>query len=239
MQYLNPIRTLLWLSILGAIILLPGRPVSAQTSDMPTCQDSITLEHFKIDFIGTTDNGNGTLTYGYAVTANPEGNTGQNALSHWGLQLCDWFFDYDENLAPQPNTTYETPGEWNGETGREGVLYDVDSDDSSSLPFTWLKWNTVASDGLGAGGASDTDLFTVTVSSSITYEDPDQGWINVNVETGPLGTQVKAGMTGTAYGTGLCGPWADCDNPTSVCFTGFEAKPTSFIGWVLDFLGLK
>ena len=239
------------LVIVSLGILLPHAAVRAQTPDPGDCADSLTVDHFKIDFIENVSNGDDTSTYYYAVTSHPGGYTGSTdqyppALSHWGIELCEWFLD--DNFAPtsdgNPDTTeYTTPGPYTTTTknpnytvdGRSGIQYSVDTGGSS--PNVWVKWEE-ASVQLGDEGATETDIFSVTVSDF--FEINEQ---RITVQKGPIYVQAKAGPGGGGDGTidyGLCGPWVDsCSDPTSVCFVGLEARSPSLLGWFLGLLGLK
>jgi hypothetical protein len=247
MKHRNVVSIVSLLSIFGLMLLLPGTPVVAQEADPPVCTDTLIVEHFKIEFIERVPNRNeDTSTYVYAVTANPDGGpTGQRAMSHWGIQFCDWFFDDPTSVTPQTGT-FLTPGVYTTTTktpnysvpGRLNIAYSVNT--ATDTPYIWLKWDgaSAAEDLLGNDSVTETDVFTVTVANSIVY----QNALRVPIQLGPIGVQVKAGPEGGGGGTqseGLCGPWAKCDDPSSVCFVGFEAKSPSLIGWVLGLLGLK
>jgi len=253
MKQRDVVRLFSLLAMLSLVLLVPGVPVRAQTPDPGQCENSITVDYFKFDFIENVSNGDDTSTYYYAVTSHPDGYTGDNtppALSHWGLELCEWFLD--DNFAPSPdgdpNTTeYTTPGPYTTTTkdpnytvdGRLGIEYSVETGGSS--PNVWVKWEE-ASVQLGNNGATETDIFSVTVSDF--FEINGQ---RITVQKGPIWTQVKAGSPnqGNSGGvdtdvSGLCGPWVDsCSDPTSVCFVGLEARSSSLLGWFLGLLGLK
>jgi hypothetical protein len=256
MKQRDVVRLFSLLVILSLGILLPHTAVRAQTPDPEECAESITVDYFKIDFIEDVSNGDDTSTYYYAVTSHPDGyadSTDQYppALSHWGIELCEWFLD--DNFAPtsdgNPATTeYTTPGDYTTTTkdpnnytvfGRSGIQYSVGTGGSS--PNVWIKWEE-SSVQLGNNGATDTDIFSVTVSDFFVYNNT-----RVTVQTGPIWTQVKAGSPnrGNSGGVdtdvyGLCGPWVDsCSDPTSVCFVGLEARSPSLLGWFLGLLGLE
>ena len=230
-------RALSLLAIFALLLLLPLQPVSAESSDPPPrCERSVIVDNYKISYIESQENtGNGTTTYVYKVTANPKEVTPSNiALSHWSLLLCDWFFD--ENFAPDP----DDPGSI---TTPSGNTYSIDTDDRSYPNQTWIKWEFSEGNQLGDGGVPMTDTFTLTVSNQIEYPSDDPK-INVTVQLGPVGVETKDGEATTESipggdVIGLCGPWADCNSPTSVCFMGLEAKSPSLLGWILRLLNLE
>jgi hypothetical protein len=239
----HTIRTLSLLSILGFMLLLPFSFVSAETTESVECLESVTLEDddFEIRYIEHTTNASeGTMTFVYAVTS----NEASNALSHWGLRLCDWFVPDD--VAPKKDDTYVTPGDYTTTTktptevviARSGAEYLMDTGEDT--PYTWIKWEANSDPQLGDGGVNEMDIFTVTVSTRIVH--PTDPTLGVTIKKGPIGVQTKAGKGTGSIGdetVGLCGPYAECDDPNSVCFTGLEAKSPSLIGWILRLLNLE
>jgi hypothetical protein len=64
---------------------------------------TVTLLGYQIDFISAVDNGDGTSTWAYAVTADGDE---ERALSHWSLTVGSCF---EPILAPADGSIYETP----------------------------------------------------------------------------------------------------------------------------------
>ncbi len=66
--------------------------------------DTVIISNYEFKFLGATDNGDGTSTWTYAITADgDEGN--RNGLSHWtlGLDACLTV------VSPPAGVTYSTP----------------------------------------------------------------------------------------------------------------------------------
>ena len=112
-------------SLIALLFLVVHAPQALAQSDTST-------NGFKIEFLGSTDNGDGTQTWEYRVTETP---TASNGLSHWVLPLC--FDDLNSKvLSWTPKAGDEgvtavsrgTEGTQGGRTGLTGIKWDLEEE---------------------------------------------------------------------------------------------------------------
>jgi len=201
-------------SLLAVILLLVSAGLVAAAT-------TITLLGYQIDFLGSTNNGNGTSTWTYAVTADGDEDKG---LSHWtlGIDAC-----FGPIVAPANGAQYTTKTgaefgcgtTYNCEVAQCTVVHGTDpttgvngikfEDCDPQLGGSTLAAGAAASGPAAVDATSRTQIFQFTV----------EGATNAG---GPVNVAVKPGR-GTASGT-LTGPACQ---PNVVALQNFGGSSTS------------
>ena len=175
-----PLRSL---SLLLAALFFAVIPLRAQTSTTITSSnDSGTIE---VEFLGVTDNGDGTYTWSYRVT-----EISGKDMSHWVLGLC-------MDLARVVDFTPE-----DDDDGIEEVELGTDSGGTS---ITGIKWDV--EDDFDDDGDDDQDTLVFSFTLNMEFE---TGAVPVGFKTGGPGSPENKSGTGSIDGP-VCTPGDKCD----------------------------
>ena len=195
-------KLVLVITLMLVVLLLPVLPVLAGIPGPPYTDCSsyaLSLDGYLVCFVGATDNLDGTSTWTYAL----EGHNfdGQQALSHWTLELCAPAY---QNVVPGDGDTYTTIERIGNITGRPGIVYDVAVGQDGNRDIFGIKFED-ANPQLDGG---DTDIFQFTLLTDDTSTTP------TTVAVG-----VKAAL-GAEYGF-IAGPACDV---TAITLASFNAN---------------
>jgi hypothetical protein len=180
-----------------------------------------TVGHYTVTFISATyDSGANETTFVYQVCS--DGGSGQQALSHWVIELCKDDVNQDKSAWHQ---YVDGSAQGYGTGARSGVQYceveAVNPDGACGL-ITGIKFGEAKTGGcagtedlLGEGEAAECDEFTFRLSKNWTGSPGDTGFA------------VKA--PGCAYaGSGELVDGPDCTaGPTAVTLSSLAAKSSA------------
>ena len=203
-------KTLVLISLV-LVMLVIAVPAMAFDTQLD-CVDYVDINGTTVCFLGNADNGDGTVTWTYAIQQNSS-----PALSHVTFSIC---IDDPITVTPGHGDTYTTPGLFGSVFGVGGVEYNVvvDGTPDPKTGVNGIKFE----DGTAEMGIGDVHIFQFTQA------------LQTNPGTEPTPVGVKAG--GLDEAVLIQGPI--CGGTSSVDLTQFSASGGLFAR-VLSWLGLR